>query len=216
MTPKEKFNKDVWDVLKRIKEKLLYAKKGRPISLSWVLLPVYGEEILEKLEEKWKVIKIRENPWKPPASTKEIFYLNVMGSRFDKLYRRYEKRMGYNDKKEEEVKIEGVKKGEKTEFLDNEVLIKFENKKCSLPPFKNEHFFCRATYEYPINEPVDWSIIYEKMTGYYEQYYGKPQNKRENWRIVYDAMEALNKRVKEVLGIEKLFTWKEKTVQRTC
>ena len=90
MTQEEKFNKDLWDVLKRIKEKLLYAKKGEPISLSRSLLPVYGDKVLEKLEEKWKVIKIRENPWKPPSSTKEVFYLDVIHSRFNRLYRRKE------------------------------------------------------------------------------------------------------------------------------
>jgi len=103
----------------------------------------------------------------------------------------------------------------KTEFIDDEAIIKIGDKKCQLPPYKNEHFFCRALYEYPINEPVDWSIIYEKITGYWEKYFGKPKNWRKNWRIVYDTMKRVNKRVGEVLGIKELFKWKNKTIKRT-
>lgn len=100
-------------------------------------------------------------------------------------------------------------------YNDNEVVLKIENQKCQLPPYKNEHYFCRAMYEYDVNEPVDWSIIYEKMTGYYENYYGKPQKIRENWRLVYDTMAALNKRIKKVANTDDdLFTWQEKTVRR--
>jgi hypothetical protein len=109
-----------------------------------------------------------------------------------------------------QVSIEG-----KTEFIDDEAIIKIGNKKCQLPPYKNEHFFCRAIYEFPVNEPVDWSIIYEKITGYESKYFKKPANIKENWRIVYDTMKRLNKRVEEVLGIKELFVWKNKTIRRT-
>lgn len=103
----------------------------------------------------------------------------------------------------------------KVEFLDNESALKLGDKKCALPPYKNEHFFCRAAFEHQINEPIDWSIIYEKMTGYYEEHFGKSKDTRENWHRVYDTMEAINKRAKELLYIEKLFIWQEKTIKRT-
>lgn len=72
MTPEEKFNKDVWYVLRQIKEKSLYTKEGNPISY-WVDFsfidctgnsPSAKEEaaILEKLEE-WGAIKIRSSGW---------------------------------------------------------------------------------------------------------------------------------------------------------
>ena len=103
----------------------------------------------------------------------------------------------------------------KVEFLDNESALKLGDKNCALPPYKNEHFFCRAAFEHQINEPIDWSIIYEKMTGYYEEHFGKSKDMRENWHRVYDSMEAINKRAKETLNIEKLFVWQEKTIKRT-
>ncbi len=103
----------------------------------------------------------------------------------------------------------------KVEFLDNESVLKLGDKKCALPPYKNEHFFCRAAFEHQINEPIDWSIIYEKMTGYYEDHFGKSKDTRENWHKVYDTMVAINKRVEDALGIEKLFIWQEKTIKRT-
>ena len=53
--------------------------------------------------------------------------------------------------------------------------------------------------------------FYEKMTGYYEAYYGKPSATRANWRVVYDTMDALNKRIKEVVNTDdELFIWQEK------
>lgn len=66
-TPEEKFNKDVWYVLKQIKERALYTKKGAPIEY-WINFsffdatgssPSAADEaaILEKLEE-WDAIKI--------------------------------------------------------------------------------------------------------------------------------------------------------------
>lgn len=86
-----------------------------------------------------------------------------------------------------------------------------------LSPHKNEHWLCKAMFnsEIQVGEPVDWSVIYEKITGYYQEYFGKPINKRENWRVVYDTVEALNKRVKKVLNVDSnLFTWQDKTVRR--
>lgn len=100
----------------------------------------------------------------------------------------------------------------KLEFNDNEATLKYGNKTCKLPPFKNEHFFCRAIFEYPKNEPVDWSLIYEEMTGY--QFIKKDVTEKDS-RMVYDTLEALNKRTEELLGIKNLFIWRKKTIKRT-
>lgn len=100
-------------------------------------------------------------------------------------------------------------------YNDNGANLEIGDTVCQLPPYKNEHYFCRAIFSYDVNKPVDWSEIYEAITGYYEKYYGKPQKVKENWRIVYDAMEAVNKRVQKVIKTnDKLFTWQEKTVKR--
>lgn len=106
-------------------------------------------------------------------------------------------------------------KSAEIKYDDDNATLEIGNKKCQIPPYKNEHYFCRAMYEHGTNEPIDWSGIYEKMTGYYEAYYGKPSATRANWRVVYDTMDALNKRIKEVVNTDdELFIWQEKTVKR--
>ncbi|KKU95517.1 MAG: hypothetical protein UY29_C0025G0011 [Parcubacteria group bacterium GW2011_GWC2_48_17] len=68
MTPEEKFNRDVWYVLRQIKERSLYTTKGNSISY-WVDFSFFDltggspsaaneAAILEKLEE-WGAIKIQ-------------------------------------------------------------------------------------------------------------------------------------------------------------
>ncbi len=98
---------------------------------------------------------------------------------------------------------------QKITFDDNKAEISAGNKHCSLPPFKNEHYFCRAMFEYPTNEPMDWSIVYEKMTS------SEPTSEKQNLRAVQDTMYAINNRIKEVLNTEDdLFTWQNKSIKR--
>lgn len=100
-------------------------------------------------------------------------------------------------------------------FNDNKAQLMIDDLIIQLPPYKNEHYLCRVMYTHTTNEPVDWSEVYEQMTGYYEAYYGKLPVTRASWRIVYDTMVALNNRIKEVANTDNvLFTWQEKTIQR--
>ena len=101
----------------------------------------------------------------------------------------------------------------KAEFLDDDAVLKFGKIRIQLPPHKNEHWFCKAAFEYLPNEAVDWEELYEKMTGYYGNFFGKPKTSKENWRKVYDTMEAINRRI-ESQNLGKLFSWQEKTVRR--
>ena len=70
--PEEKFNQDVWYVLRQIKERALYTRKGDPIEY-WVdfgffdatgSIPPAKDEvaILRKLDE-WGAIKIKSGGW---------------------------------------------------------------------------------------------------------------------------------------------------------
>jgi len=68
---------------------------------------------------------------------------------------------------------------EEITFNDEKATIEIGNCKCSFPPYKNEHYFRRAIFEYTAKEPLDF-YYFRKNTGYYEEYYGKPQNIREN------------------------------------
>ena len=100
-------------------------------------------------------------------------------------------------------------------FDDDEAQLKVGDKLCQLPPFKNEHFFCRAIFEYPKNEPVDWSVIYGKMTGNDQNKQSDGNTTTSEKRSVYDTMNALNKRVMEVANTDdKLFIWSQRTVTR--
>jgi len=98
----------------------------------------------------------------------------------------------------------------KIEFLDEESALKLGDKKCALPPYRSEHYFCRIAFEYPVGEAIDWSTIAEKMDMLREDVKGTERNKRS----LYDTVRAINKRVKEVLGIDELFIWEGNTIKR--
>ncbi len=203
----------ILDIIKVVHDKLEIApEKDKIIAISlWDFKDENGDTIpkmdlkngLRKLAEDEKLFRLRD-AWcldKLGRTSGEKIELEINRERFKKFYKRHLR--------------EQRTQGDKVKFLDDESTIELGGKKCPLPPYKNEHFFCRAAFEHQINEPIDWSIIYEKMTGYYEEHFGKSKDTRENQRRVYDAMEAINKRAKELLDIEKLFVWREKTIKRT-
>jgi hypothetical protein len=100
-------------------------------------------------------------------------------------------------------------KDKQIKFNDTEATIEVGDLQCPLPAYKNEHFFCRIMFQYLPQEPVDWSIVYEKITK------TEAINKEKNKRMVQDTMYALNKRVKEVINTDDdLFTWQERTIKR--
>jgi len=114
----------------------------------------------------------------------------------------------------EEIDDASKQSGGGVKFFDKEAVLIKGDKRCSLPPFKNEHFLCRAMFKHSKGKPVDWSEIYEMITGYYEDSYGKPPKTKENYHRVYDPVQQINERVKKDLGIDKLFDWREMTITR--
>ena len=203
--------KTILDIIKVIHEKLeIVSEKNELISIAiWDFSDngkISKTDIrngLRRLAEDEKLFQLEDEAslylqgWIPGEEIK----IRINRKRFEEFYKKH-----FQEIKPPTGKIE---------FLDEEPALKLGDKKCALPPYKNEHFFCRATFEHQINEPIDWSIIYEKMTGYYEDHFGKSKDTRQNQRLVYDAIEAINKRAKELLDIEKLFVWQEKTIKRT-
>ncbi len=95
-------------------------------------------------------------------------------------------------------------------FVDHEATLMLGDAVAHLPPMKNEHCLCRAMFKYRINEPVDWSLPYEEMTGDREI-----KNHEKAKRMVYDTTKSLNSRAKEHLGVNELFSWQGKTIKRT-
>lgn len=126
------------------------------------------------------------------------------------------KRLAKFLKEENSVETDDTSKqsGGSVKFIDKEAVLVMGDKRCSLPPFKNEHFLCRAMFKHGKGKPVDWSEIYEMITGYYEDSYGKPPKTKENYHRVYDPVQQINERVKKDLGIDKLFDWREMTITR--
>ena len=205
--------KTILDIIKVVNDKLEIApEKDEIIAISlWDFKDENGDTIpkmdlkngLRKLAEDKKLFQLKDIQCLDRLGrfAGEKIEIEINRERFKIFYKKHLR--------------EQKTQSDKVEFLDEESVLKLGDKKCPLPPYKNEHFFCRAAFEHQINEPIDWSIIYEKMTGYYGEHFGKSKDTRENWHRVYDTMEAINKRAKELLDIEKLFVWQEKTIKRT-
>lgn len=111
--------------------------------------------------------------------------------------------------KKQNTELYSTQKG-KLEFIDKEAVIKLNNSKCKLPPYRNEHYFCRAIFDYPISNPVDWEEVYEKMSHDIER-----GNIDKEKRKLYDIIRRLNKRIKNELKVKKLFIWRNLTITRT-
>jgi len=102
---------------------------------------------------------------------------------------------------------------QKISFDDTKPSIIIGDKECGLPPYKNEHYFCRAIFQYPAKEFVDWSIIFESMDKVLNSVTTK--DSRRDKRMVQDTMYAINKRIKEIINTDdELFSWKEKSITR--
>jgi hypothetical protein len=98
-------------------------------------------------------------------------------------------------------------------FDDDKAKIIIGKKECQLPAYKNEHYFCRAIFQHPVNEFVDWSIIFENMDKTLNS--GNKKDSTKDKRSIQDAMYAINKRIKGVVNTDDdLFAWKDKSVKR--
>ena len=100
MNPYEKFNRDVWFVLQKIKEENLRTASGKPIEYivkfsgyqpPITLKPENEPKILKKIEELL-AIQIIEKTESPSEYHVEaiFFYLKILQPKFDELYKKYE------------------------------------------------------------------------------------------------------------------------------
>ncbi len=96
-------------------------------------------------------------------------------------------------------------------FTDSDARIQVNDRICQFPPFKNEHFFVRVFFKegIKVNEFIDWSIIYERMTS------TQPKDEKANERTVHDTMYLVNDRIRKEVGTNNdLFSWKNKSIKR--
>ena len=98
----------------------------------------------------------------------------------------------------------------RSEFVSKSSFIRINGKAILLPPFKNECALCEVMFKYGINEPVDWSLVYESMTG---DRFDEIKDTEKEKHSVSDAYRAINKRVIEA-GFDNLFVWKDKAIRR--
>lgn len=224
--PEEKFDNDVWHVLKKIKERSLYTEAGKPISYFVIsepsdffnpqISPDNEIAVLRKLNEQG-VIKLT-NPDSVDLARPDV-YIEIIQPAFEQLYEFHKIFTDRQSKKEGQIdNKKGVElKTLKIEFDDDEATLKVGKQNVALPPYKNEHFFCQVVFEYKPKEPISWDIIYDKMTGHSAISGGeKPEPDRKNWQKVNDTMKRLNNRIKEVAKTnEDLFIWREKMVIRS-
>lgn len=255
MTPQEKFEREVWWLLREIQKESFVAPVGKPLEFD--LRVQRGKQKLKPDEERpneetqrrilyklrdEKIIKVERRPdvfdYLGTTLGKPLpveFYITILQSKFDQAYQSFEKKFGHSkpektpiplkivsmpkltitglrsEKTAPDIKLKKIKLNSASViFNDEKAMLAIGKQICSLPPFKNEHYFCRAMFSRPVKEPVDWSLIYQEMTGGHEEM-PDPKNKR----TVQDTMYALNNRIKEVANTDDaLFTWENKSIKR--
>lgn len=169
--------------------------------------PIYGKK--NKFIGKWSV---KDNP------VAKIYTLKTQANKQEPMLLKIVE-MPPLEFKESEQKQSFRKislKSVQISYDDDEPVIKIGKQNVALPPYKNEHYFCQAVFEYKLKEPVSWDIIFDKMTGHSTVSGGrKPEPIRENWQKVNDTMKRINNRIKQVVNTDDdLFSWSEKMVIR--
>jgi hypothetical protein len=198
-----------WDVLQAIWS--LYEASSRPDS---VLVPVArltikgrSVELIDGIIEGLKQEGVFQD-WERKDRYYDLKHIDhdifpeiyqEIGYVYKKLAKEYQRKSKKKQKKNLDLK--------NLIFSEEESAIKNENLNCSLPPYKNEYDLCKVMFEKKIGIPIEWDIVYEKMTG--------DENFENKWRVIYDTMRRLNKRFVESFDTKReLFTWQNKTIKR--
>lgn len=101
------------------------------------------------------------------------------------------------------------------EFKEREATLKINKQtEVSILTLRKGTSLCRVMFsQAKRNEPIEWSVIYEEITGL-ELDFNSGKNPPEQ-RVVRDAMYSINNRIKEVTGSKTgIFRWEEKSVIR--
>jgi len=110
-------------------------------------------------------------------------------------------------------RLKQIKDTDKPIFITKEGLILFQDKKCKIPHDTKQYDLCKIMFSKATNKRVSWDEIADNWKGYsIGLYKGKDKIRKEEWREVYDAVNAVNRKAKQKLKIDKLFQYKDKTV----
>ena len=189
MTPEQKYREWMWGILQNWKLEELKLPTGKKF------YDGVFTDLSKQLQEQGLV---RLTEFRPNKNGMVYgYYIDFVRPQYDEFYKALETEFGYDA---DEPTGEVV-------FNDEEAALIYGKKRAALPPFKKEHLFCQAAYDYPINEVIDWSDIYEKMRNVESE-------NTDDWRYVYDALNSVNRRASKMFGIKQLFEWKQQTVKR--
>jgi len=90
-------------------------------------------------------------------------------------------------------------------FDEKTGIISMGGKPCEIPINTNQYFLCKALFDKKFGTPVTETDIVDMADW-----------AKDTKRSVYDAMNAVNKRIKSDLGIEKFIKWKTGRVWIDC
>lgn len=179
------------------------------------------DSLLKKLKEKGIITLEGYNPdikqineiIKTKAQTDNIivegYWVKPIEPQFSKHCQKYEHLIKKYENQNKPFLKKINLKSKKVVFDNDKSMLSIDNIKIELPPFKNEYDFCKEMFNSPINEPIDWSIIYEKITG------DLINEKSTKIRTVRDTMYRINNRIKKEINTnDNLFEWKQKTITR--
>lgn len=105
-------------------------------------------------------------------------------------------------------------KGKRVRYVQGRNCVSVDDVECPLPQAKNEDYFAKAMFTFPIGKYADWSVVYRKMTGVSAD---SKQTKRleDRKKVVGDTMRNLNKRICVFYNTQdELFRWKNKAICR--
>lgn len=220
MESKQKAGSKIKWVADRIQEKFYMNPLGNVIQYDIAenekndFIPSYRDQldILRKMEKRGVIVILNSDDFKkylsenPSESKPSVVKIKIQKEEFEKFRAGYE---GYTSNDTQNKDAENSLKNVKVSFDNNKAQLILGEVVSQLPPYRNEHLFCKAMFEYPAQEPVDWSDVYEKMFG--QEFEDAVKNKR----TVYDAMENLNSRVQEMFATkDKLFSSSNNTIIR--
>lgn len=87
----------------------------------------------------------------------------------------------------------------------------FGNREIHLPSNKNEFNLCRVMFEQEVNDPLDWSVVWNRTEYLDEDFLTEIINKKR----LRDTSNLINNRIKKELGVKKnLFSWKGNAISR--
>lgn len=113
MTPEEKFNQQVWEILKKIKENGLATEKNKPVKFKFGHFQGAGiiprerkENILLKLQEL-RALRVRDRS-EPPIPRDDEVYLDLIQPKFGEVYDKYQKKCDLNSYFTEDEKTQKI------------------------------------------------------------------------------------------------------------